>query len=126
MSAARSAGAVVDSVAQESDHVTFATQDANDSLLVSGREAGEKSCLLCRLGQFGVGHFLDFVAQQHRVGEEADVAAHLAADQVVVAGKDLHGNAMLVKRFNCRCSGGFGRVEECDISLQHKIVFIIL
>ena len=33
---------------------------------------------------------------------------------------------MFVQRFDCVCSGGLGRVEECDISLQYKIVFIFL
>ena len=55
-------GSIVDAIAQESHNVTFAAQDTNDSLLVRGREAGEECCLLCRLGQFGVGHFLDFIA----------------------------------------------------------------
>jgi len=114
-------GRVVDAVAKESHDVTFAAQDTNDSLLVRGREAGEECRLLCRLSQIGVGHFFDVVAQQHGVGEKPDIAAYFAANQVVVAGKDLNCNTMFAQRFDRGCSGGLGRVEECDISFNTRL-----
>ena len=110
-------GRIVDSVSHESHNVPLAAQDANDSLLVGGREAGEEGCLFRSLGQFGVRHFLHVVAQQHRVGEESHVPANFAANQVVVTGEYLYRNTMFAQRFNCGRGGGFGRVEECDISL---------
>jgi hypothetical protein len=64
---------------------------------VGGREAREERGLLRRLGQFGIGHFLHVAAQQHGVGGEAHVLAHLAADELVVAGEDFYRHAVLVK-----------------------------
>jgi len=42
-----------------------------------------------RIGQLGIGHFLHIAADEHRIGRKADVFANLAADEVVVSGKDL-------------------------------------
>src|ERR1035438_4178895 len=69
-------GSIIDTVAHESHDMSLGPENMNDSLLVRWREPCEECCLLCRLGQFGVGHFLDFITQQHRVGEKADVAAY--------------------------------------------------
>jgi hypothetical protein len=77
--------------------VPFASEGANYSFLVGGREAGEKRRLLCRLGQFWIGHSLYIAAQEHGVGREAHVLAHLAANEVVVSGQDFHRYAVLVK-----------------------------
>jgi hypothetical protein len=71
----------------------------------------------CRLGKFGVGHLFDFIAEEHRVGKKPDVAAYLAANQVVVAGEDLYCNTMFMQRFDRGCSCGLWGVEECHISL---------
>ena len=119
-------GSVVDSVAHESDDVPLAPQDADDPLLVRGREAGEQRRLLRRLGQFGVGHLLHVAAQQHRVGGEAHVLAHLAADELVVPGEDFYRHAMLVQRLDGASRGVLGRVQECDVSFEHEVALVIL
>jgi hypothetical protein len=64
----------------------FAAEDANNSLLVSRREAREQCCLFRSVRQFSIGHLLHVVAQKHWIGQESHIAAHLSADEVVVAG----------------------------------------
>jgi len=51
--------------------------------LWAGRERA-KRLFFNRLGQFGV-DILHVIAQQHGVGDETQILAHLAADQVVVS-----------------------------------------
>src|ERR1035438_3553373 len=119
-------GSIVDAVAHESDDVALTPESANDPLLVGGREAGEQRGLLGRIGQLGIGHFLDVRAQQHGIGRKSHVLAHLAADQIVVAGENLNSDAMLVKGLDGRSRGVLGRVQKRDVPFEHKVAFIIL
>jgi hypothetical protein len=93
---------------------------------VRRREASEQRRLLGCLGQFGVGHFLHVAAQQHGVGYEANVFAHLAADKVVISGEDFYGHAMLVQSREGAGRGVLGRVQERDVPSEYEFALVIL
>ena len=124
-SAARSDGRIVDAVAQEADDVPFALQGADDPLLVGGRQPGEERRVLRGLGKLGVVHGLDLGAQQDAIGREAHFLANLAADQLVVAGEDLDGHAVVFQRRNRRRRGVLGRIEEGHVAHQHQVAFVV-
>ena len=92
---------------------------------MSGRQAGEESCLLRSLGQFSVGHLLHIIAEEHRIGGESNIPANFAAYQVVVAGEDLYYHTMFVERFDCVRGCALGRVQKCDVPFQYEIAFIV-
>ena len=52
----------------------------------------------------------------HASDLQADVAAHLARDDLVVAGEDLHLHAVLAQHRDRRQRGFLGRVEEGDVA----------
>ncbi len=119
-------GSIVDSVAHESDDVSLAPENADDPLLVGGREAGEERGLLRRVGQLGVGHFLHIAAQEHGVGRKAHVLANLSADELVVPGEDFYRHAVLVKGLDGASRGVLGRVQKRDVSFEHEVALVIL
>ncbi len=119
-------GSIVDSVSHEADHVSLAAEKANDPLLVSRSKTSEKRRLFGRIRQFRVRHLLHGLAQEHRIGLKAHVPAHLAADQVIIAGKDLHSYAVLVQRLDCDCRRALGRVEKCNVPFQHEVALVLL
>ena len=54
----------------------------------------------------------------------ADFAANLARDQVVVAGQHLDGDAVLPQRFDGFGRGVLGRVEKRQVAGQDKVAFV--
>jgi len=84
-------GSIVDSVSHEADHVSLAAEKANDPLLVSRSKTSEKRRLFGRIRQFRVRHLLHGLARSIGSGSRP-TSAHLAADQVIIAGKDLHSS----------------------------------
>jgi hypothetical protein len=87
--------------------------------LCAGESAHKRPCRQ-PLGQLLVGHFFHVVAEQDFFGVDADLRADFARDQIVVAGQNFHGHAMLAQRGD----GGFGRVlgriEKRQIAGQNQ------
>ena len=94
------------------------TQTAHHPVLVRGGELGEDLCALHGFGQRRIVHLFYLAAQQQRLIRQANVAAYLARDTVVVAGQDFHGHAMCAQRCQCRCGAFFWRVQKGDIARQ--------
>ena len=114
-------GGVVDAVAHEPDDVAFALEGLDDALLVRRREAGEHVGGLDGLGQLRVGHGLDLAAEHDLLGIDADLGADLAGDEVVVAGQDLDGHAVLAQGGDGFGGGVLGRVEEGEVAGQDQV-----
>ena len=119
-------GGIVDSVAHESNDMSLAPEGADDPLLVGRREAGEERGLLCRVSQFGIGHFFDVRAQEHWIGREPHILAHFATDELVVAGQNFYCHPMLVKGLDGTSRGVLGRVQKRDVPLEHQVALIVL
>ena len=84
-------GRVVDAVAHEPHDVPLALQGLDDLLLLGRGEAGEHGGLLRRLARAARGVEPRELGPGHQVLHvDAHVLAHLARDQVVVPGEDLH------------------------------------
>src|ERR1035437_10018124 len=111
---------------RSADSLAISAAVSTEMPISAASNAGEERCLLRRISQFGVGHFLDIIAQQHRVGDESHVLAHLAADEIVVACEDLYHYTMFVQRLDRGGRCALGRVEKCDIPFQHQIVLVLL
>ena len=94
--------------------------------LCAGESRANSDGLLGGLGEFGVGHFLDVAAEEHGVGGEADVLADLAADELVIAGEDFHGDAVFVQGGEGAGGGLLGRVEESDIAFEDEVALVLL
>ena len=113
-SAARSAGRVVDAVAEEADDVLPALERLDDPLLVRRREPREDAWSSPPLRRVAASVIVSTcAAQEHDVGRQAHLVADLAADQLVVAGEDLDRDAVLLQRHERRAgaspSAGPGR-----------------
>ena len=68
---------------------------------------------------------LDVKSEQHRVGHEPDIPAHLAADELIVAGEDFNADAMLVERRQRAGRGALGRIQECDVPSEHELPLVL-
>ena len=55
-----------------------------------------------------------------------DLLADLAADEIVVAGQDLHGDAVPLERLERRQGGLLRRVEERDVAREDQIGLVVL
>ena len=77
-------------------------------------------------GEFVVGHRFDLAAEEDIVGFQAYLPADLAGHEIVVAGEDFHGDAVLlqrVDRLGCRV---LRRIEKGDITLEDQVALILL
>ena len=70
-------------------------ESENDAVLLGRRNACEYSCLFHHMLQGGVGHSLDFIAQNDAGRVDADLFANMAGDELVIAGYDFELNAIL-------------------------------
>ncbi len=94
-SAARNAGRVVDAVAHEADDVLVALQRLHDAFLVRGRKPRKNVRGFHLGGQLFIGQVFHLVAEQDFFRVNANFAANLAGDEIVVAGQHLDGHAVL-------------------------------
>ena len=76
------------------------------------------------LGELRVGHVFHLAAEQDFFGVNADFAANLARDEVVVAGEHLDGDAVLPQRGDGLGGGVLGRIEKREVAGQDQIAFI--
>ena len=109
---------VIDAVAEKADHVPLAAQQTHHARLLRRRQLGKDARALRQIGQRHVVQAVDAAAQHHLARVQADFAAHLAGDDVVIARKDFHGHATVRQ---CLERGGgalLGRIEEGDIAGQ--------
>ena len=123
-SALAQCGGVVDAVAEIADRVTATLEGRDDAGLLGRCQLGEERDPFGRLLELGVGHRLDRTAEQQPRGIQADVPAHLAGDQLVVAGEDLDRDAVGAEGGDRRGGRLLGRVEEGDESAQDHVVFV--
>ena len=94
--------------------------------LCAGESRAKERGVFGGLGQFGVGHGFHLPAQQHALGRQAHFLADLAADQFVVAGENLHRDAVLLQRQDGRRRGLLGRIEEGHVALEDQVVLVVL
>ena len=90
-----------------------------------GRQLGEDGHPLGRGRELVVVQHLHLGAEEQPLDRQADVAADASGDDVVVAGEDLHGDAVLAER--PRCAGAavsFGRVEEGNEPGQDEVALV--
>ena len=76
------------------------------------------------LGELLVGHVFHLAAEQDFFRVNADFAAHLARDEVVVAGQHLHRHAVLPQRGDGLGGGVLGRIEKREIAGQDQSAFV--
>jgi hypothetical protein len=77
--------------------VSAGLERLDDPLLVRRRDAREERRVLRGRCELRVGHLLDLVAEEHRVGAQAHVLADLAGHEVVVARDDPDRDAALFR-----------------------------
>jgi hypothetical protein len=63
-------------------------------------------------------------AEKNAIGRDADGAADVAAHELVVAGEDLHRNAVRPERGDRRQRRFLRRIQERDVARQDQIAFI--
>ena len=101
--------------------MAVATKRLDDALLVRGREAREDVVILDGGAQVGVAHRLDFRAEQDFLRGNADLAADLTRDEIVVAGEHFHPHAVGLQ---CGDGGGRGvlrRIEKGEVAAQDEV-----
>src|SRR5207253_10863322 len=94
-------GRVVDAVAQEADDVVATLEREDDPVFLRGRDAGKDGRVLSYRSESAVGHALDLVATDDAGTVEADLTADVLDDKLVVAGEDLHLDAVAAERAEC-------------------------
>ena len=85
---------VVDPVAEEADDVAVRLERAEDPMLLRRRDAGKDVRLLCDPREGALVQVLDLTAKDDPAVVDADLAADVPSDELVVAGEDLHLHAV--------------------------------
>ena len=116
--------AVVDAVAQKSDHVSFSVQGSNDPLLLRRREFCEYGRAIGHIGKFIFAHLFDLTAKNNLAGLKLHFPTNLARDDFIVASQDFHGHAPLGQGGNRWPRALFGWVEKGDVSKQRQVTFV--
>ena len=78
------------------------------------------------IGEFVVGHRFDLAAGQDVVGFQTSLTAHLAGNEIVVAGEDFHSDAVLLESFDCLGCRHLRWIEEGHITLENQVALILL
>src|SRR5204862_1788398 len=71
-------------------------------------------------------HLLDLPAEQDPIRRDPHRLADLAADEIVVAGQDLHRDAPRAERPHRRQRGVLRRVEEGDVAREDQVGLVVL
>ena len=111
---------VVDAIAHEADRMSLPLEGADDLLLLGGREPGEDVGLDHRGIELRRRHSGELGAGQHPPDGHAHVDAHLAGDELIVAGEDLGAYAAGAQAGEGLGGGVLGRIEEGEIAEQHQ------
>ena len=93
-------------------------------VLLRGRDAGEDGRLLGHRRERAVGHALDLVATDDAGTVEADLTADVRGDKLVVAGEDLHHDAVAAEGAE-RLGDAFQRgIEEGHEAGEHELTLV--
>ena len=115
---------VVDAVAHEADGVTAGAERADDPDLVIRRELREHDMCVGNLAERRIVEASDFAAEDDVADREPHVLADFARHQVIVAGEDLHDDAVVSERLDGRCRALFWRIEESHEASENEIAFV--
>src|SRR6266446_3237052 len=109
---------------QEADDVVATLEREDDAVFLRGGDAGEDGRLLSYRGESAVGHALDLVATDDAGTVEADLTADVLGDKLVVAGEDLHHDAVAAERAERLGDAFHRRVEEGHEAGEHELTLV--
>ena len=90
----------------------------------AGETRAKTVALLGHRRERAVGHALDLVAPDDAGTVEADLTAHVLGDQLVVAGEDLHHDAVAAERAECLGDALHRRIEEGHEAGEHELTLV--
>ena len=96
----------------------------HNAFFVRGRKTRKHIHGFHGLGQLRVGHRFHLAADQDFFRVNADFAAYLAGDEVVVAGQNLDRHPMLPQSLDGLGRGVLGGIEEREVSGQNQIALV--
>ena len=80
--------------------------------------------MLSDRGESAVGHALDLVASDDAGTVEADLTADMLGDKLVVAGEDLHHDAVAAERAERLGDAFHRRIEEGHETGEHELTLV--
>ena len=123
-SAARSAGASLMPSPMNPTTCLLRCSACTTRFLCAGERRANTSVVSTSLRKLFVGHVFHLAAEQDFLRVDADFAAHLARDEVVVAGEHFHRHAVLPQRGDGLGGGILGRVEKREVAGQDQFAFV--
>jgi hypothetical protein len=98
---------------------------ANDARFLGRGDLREDRNRCGEIRQCGVAHLFDFGAERDAVHLEANLAADLAGDNLIVAGENLDRDARLIERGDGGAGAFLRRVEKGDVAEQRQTGLVI-
>ena len=117
-------GCIIDAVAHIAHGMPLLAQDGDDARFLGGRELREDGNFLRRLRKRFIIHRVNVRTEQHALSIHPNLTANSAGDFLVVAGENLHTDAVFPQGMN-RVAGRFlRRIEESKEADEHHVLLI--